>query len=114
MRDPNRIEPIIACLRGIWYQVPDWRFGQLMSNLMGQMYDEAKIDPFHIEDDKFLEMVNTICKKWGLEDVRATVYAEPWKERCHDCAYLVEDDNGEWVCEHYEMKCKHIKECWDV
>ena len=115
MRDPERIEPIIACLRGIWYQVPDWRFGQLLSNLLHAMYEEGNgLDPFFMEDERFMDLVNRICKRLGVEEVRATIYAEPWKERCHDCAYLYEGDNGEWRCDHYECKCKDVKECWDV
>lgn len=76
MRDPERIEPIIACLRGIWEQVPDWRFGQLLNNLLLAMYTENnEHDPFFMEDDRFLEIVNKICERFGVEEVRAT--AEP-------------------------------------
>lgn len=71
MRNSERIELIIACLRGIWEQVPDWRFGQLLSNLLGAMCEEAGgLDPFFIEDDRFMELVNRICKRWSLEEVR--------------------------------------------
>lgn len=71
MRNPERIEPIIACLRGIWKQVPDWRFGQLLDNLFRAMYEETGgLDPFFIEDDRFMELVNRICKRLGVEEVR--------------------------------------------
>lgn len=115
MRDPERIEPIIACLHSIWAQVPDWRFGQLLSNLLHAMYlENNEADPFFMEDDRFMELANQICKRLGIKEVRATVYAEPWEERCHDCAYLYQGDYGDWRCDHYGNKCKNIKECWNV
>lgn len=74
MRNPERIEPIIACLRGIWEQVPDWRFGQLLSNLLHAMYEEGNgLDPFFMEDDRFVDLVNRICKRLGVEEVREEV-----------------------------------------
>lgn len=111
MRNPERIESIIACLRGIWYQVPDWRFGQLLSNLLHAMYEEGNgLDPFFMEDDRFVDLVNRICKRLGVEKVRETV--ELWEERCRGCDYCFEDYDGEWHCAHqWEEACKNIKEC---
>ena len=115
MRDPERIEPIIACLRGIWYQVPDWRFGQLLSNLLHAMYEEGnELDPFFMEDDRFMDLVNRICKRLGVEEVSETTPDEPWKERCRNCDYCFEDYDGEWRCDlEWEEACKNIKECKD-
>lgn len=48
MRDPNRIPEFMDELERVWSQVPDWRFGQLVVNVLG-------IDPFYIEDDKALD-----------------------------------------------------------
>lgn len=48
MRDPKRIHEFLSELESVWSQVPDWRFGQLVVNVLG-------IDPFYIEDDKALE-----------------------------------------------------------
>lgn len=45
MRDPVRIDRIIAKLRAYWKLVPDCRLGQIVSNLAG-----AK-DPYYTEDD---------------------------------------------------------------
>lgn len=45
MRDPKRIKPFLEWLGEIWErECPDWRFGQLMSNVLG-------VDPFYIEDE---------------------------------------------------------------
>ena len=111
MRDPERIEPIIACLRGIWEQVPDWRFGQLLSNLLHAMYEEGNgLDPFFMEDDRFVDLVNHICKRLGVEEVRAT--AEPLEERCHDCPFMRKDHrhHDDW-CDYWGKTCENEKEC---
>jgi len=56
MRDPNRLDSFYFQLREIHKtQFPDWRFGQLMSNFLGWVYSEKKIDPFFPEEDKMLE-----------------------------------------------------------
>ncbi len=115
MRDPERIEPIIASLHSIWAQVPDWRFGQLLSNLLHAMYEEGNgLDPFFMEDDRFIDLTNRICKRLGVKEVQATVYAEPWKERCRDCAYLYEDYGGDWYCDAHDLYCKDVKECKEL
>ena len=48
MRDPNRIYEFCNQLAEVWSKVPDWRFGQLVVNVLGT-------DPFYIEDDKAME-----------------------------------------------------------
>lgn len=45
MRDPKRIDRICDLLEDFWKQVPDWRLGQLISNVIGRR------DPFFIEDE---------------------------------------------------------------
>lgn len=52
MRDPNRIRKYCTQLADLWEKVPDWRFGQLMSNLLGAYYSETKRDIFFPEDDE--------------------------------------------------------------
>lgn len=47
MRDPERIDEFCDKLKEYWHQVPDWRFGQLVVNVLGQ-------DPFYVEDDATL------------------------------------------------------------
>jgi len=56
MRDPNRIKPLLEEIEKAWDQVPDWRFGQLIVNVLG-------IDPFYIEDDKILERFKELNKE---------------------------------------------------
>lgn len=51
MRDPKRIDEFCKELAEIWKLVPDWRFGQLICNVMGT-FDR---DPFFIEEDEMLK-----------------------------------------------------------
>lgn len=52
MRKIERIEPFMKELTKIWKEkCPDWRFGQLMSNVLNSF----DIDPFFIEEDEMLE-----------------------------------------------------------
>ncbi len=48
MRDQNRIDAFCSELAAYWHKVPDWRFGQFVSNVL------TKCDLFYIEDDDFL------------------------------------------------------------
>lgn len=51
MRDPKRIRKFCNELADVWELVPDWRFGQLVCNVFG----ELGMDPFFPEDDKMME-----------------------------------------------------------
>jgi hypothetical protein len=56
MRDPNRLDNFYNTMKIIHKKTfPDWRFGQLMSNFLGWVFSEKKIDPFFPEEDKMLE-----------------------------------------------------------
>lgn len=50
MRDPKRIKTYCDQLAKLWSKVPDWRFGQLMSNVLGEYVAETKKDIFFPED----------------------------------------------------------------
>ena len=66
MRDPARIKRIISLTMKFWQQVPDWRFGQLLSNLMGFIYTDTHADPFYVEDDKIEELLEKYCKEYNI------------------------------------------------
>lgn len=55
MRDPNRIEQVLAKVQALWKLIPDWRLGQLLINLT-----ESGEDLFYLEDDKLEERI----EKW--------------------------------------------------
>jgi len=55
MRNPDRINKFCNELADIWKtNACDWRFGQLMSNVLSEMQYEG-IDPFFPEEDKMIE-----------------------------------------------------------
>ena len=54
MRDPNRIDKFCSELARCWHKVPDWRFGQLISNVLGEYVAQTKKDIFFPEDDELL------------------------------------------------------------
>ena len=59
MRDVNRIEPLMKRLTELWKtECPDWRFGQLISNLQSFLGD-----PFYIEDDEMAELIEKFFGK---------------------------------------------------
>ena len=61
MRDPKRIRKFCNRLAAAWEMVPDWRFGQLMVNALGEM--SAKRDPFFPEEDEMIEFIEKYAKK---------------------------------------------------
>lgn len=60
MRNPERIPKIIKELEEFWKQNPDWRLGQVISNLSYELI--ANNDPFYMEDSNLLELLKTYNK----------------------------------------------------
>ena len=56
MRDFNRIELFLETIGELWKKVPDWRFGQLVYNLLGSAL-------FYLEDDEALEQIKSFIAK---------------------------------------------------
>ena len=54
MRDPKRIPRIIKKLEKVWKNHPDWRLGQLVSNLLGAGIQ----DVFHPEDSVWEDLLD--------------------------------------------------------
>ena len=63
MRDPKRIDEFCAELAKLWHNVPDWRFGQLMSNVLGEYTYQTHRDIFFPEDDEMLEFFKKYFEK---------------------------------------------------
>lgn len=59
MRDINRIDPFLSELGKEWKKVPDWRFGQLLSNVLST----ANRDIFFMEENEFLELFKNYFKE---------------------------------------------------
>lgn len=60
MRNPDRIPEVIKELEEFWKHNPDWRLGQVISNLSYEL--TANNDPFFIEDNQLLELLKTYNK----------------------------------------------------
>ena len=60
MRDTKRIKPFLEEIEKLWEKVPDWRFGQLVMNVLGT----CKKDPFFYEDDEMLELWKEFFKEY--------------------------------------------------
>ena len=56
MRDEKRIYNFCNRLAVAWSRVPDWRFGQLMMNCLGEMVDAGR-DPFFPEEDEMIRFI---------------------------------------------------------
>ena len=56
MRNPDRIYPFCNRLAAAWMELPDWRFGQLMCNLLGDMAGNGR-DPFFPEEDEMIDYI---------------------------------------------------------
>lgn len=57
MRNPKRLDGFYEEMKRIHKKCfPDWRFGQLMSNFLGWIYQEKKRDPFFPEEDEMLRL----------------------------------------------------------
>ena len=55
MRDPKRIREFCNRLAACWECVPDWRFGQLISNVLGKYVSKTGRDIFFPEDKEIIE-----------------------------------------------------------
>ena len=60
MRDINRIKPFLEEIEKLWEKVPDWRFGQLIINVLGT----CKKDPFFYEEEEMLELWKEFFKEY--------------------------------------------------
>ena len=56
MRDPDRIQRFCNELAVLWSNVPDWRFGQLLSNVLGDWQGKNHRDIFFPEDDEMIQI----------------------------------------------------------
>lgn len=61
MRNPDRIPEILKELEEFWKQVPDWRLGQVVSNLNYEI--TGNNDAFYLEDKDLLELLQQKNRK---------------------------------------------------
>ena len=64
MRDPERIERICGLVQKAWERVPAQRFGQFLSNMLGDIVNKNKVyDIWFPEDDKWEEWLEEYTNK---------------------------------------------------
>ena len=68
MRDPKRIPGFCNRLARVWEQVPDWRFGQLMSNVLSEFQAQKHRDIFFPEDEEMISFFEEYMKLGGDQD----------------------------------------------
>lgn len=71
MRDPNRIQKFCDELAALWRIVPDWRFGQLLSNVLGDWQGKTHQDIFFPEDDEMIQVFRDYFAQEGVS---------PWQQ----------------------------------
>lgn len=63
-RDAGRIQPFCGRLAKAWKKLPDWRFGQLMVNLMRDYEAEHGHDIFYLEEDEMIQIIEDYCERF--------------------------------------------------
>jgi hypothetical protein len=69
MRDPARIDQILAALREAWLKTPDERLGQFLDNCAGDEELPCELGCYYrgflrnIEDDKWLNVIKSRFSK---------------------------------------------------
>lgn len=64
MRNPDRLDNFYDKLKEIHKEnVPDWRFGQLISNFLTWVYNTKNTDIFFPEEDKMIQLLEEYFKK---------------------------------------------------
>jgi len=66
MRDPNRIDSVLAAIREVWVQHPDMRLGQLIVNAVQPA--SPNVETFHTEDFPLVTKLENLQKR--LADTR--------------------------------------------
>ena len=67
MRNPDRLDKFYDKLKEMHKEnVPDWRFGQLMSNFLTWVYNTKNTDIFFPEEDKMIQLLEEYFKRVNL------------------------------------------------
>ena len=74
MRDPARIDQILAEIRRIWVQYPDYRLAQLLVNLIHPIEPCPQV--FYFEDSELLKRLQTYLAAAPTAVVQATTDAD--------------------------------------
>ena len=56
MRDPKRIDKVLAVIKKVWEKKPDLRLMQLLGNCFD-------FDPYYIQDENLMDYLNEVYKE---------------------------------------------------
>jgi len=114
MRDPKRIDRFCDELKALWHHVPDWRFGQLISNVLGEYQKQTRRDIFFPEDDELLEFFKkyfalpekcNVIKVYGASDDLVEVEGDKnWEDEygCYDKDVIIYFNDCTVLRMHYD------------
>ena len=79
MRNPERIDYFCRMLAYYWHRVPDWRFGQLISNVLGAYVGKTGRDIFFLEDKELFDFFDQYFSEEGASPYydKAEINAPP-------------------------------------
>jgi hypothetical protein len=66
MRDPERIDGVLAVVREVWQRYPDMRLGQLLVNAVQP--SEPCSELYSIEDSRLVRKLESVAQRWGIID----------------------------------------------
>ncbi len=122
MRDQHRIDKFCETLASYWHKVPDWRFGQLISNVLGAYTDKTKKDIFFTEDDEMFaffgeyftptEKCGTISVYGASDDLVEIEGSGSWDDEynCYDQDVIIYFDEGTVLRMTYDGAWKAVVE----
>jgi hypothetical protein len=66
MRDPARIDQVLAVVREVWQRYPDLRLGQLIVNAVQP--EEPCSQVYSVEDTTLVRKLESLAERWGRID----------------------------------------------
>jgi hypothetical protein len=66
MRDPERIDGVLAVIREVWKRYPDLRLGQLLVNAVQP--SEPCSELYSVEDAPLVRKLESLVERWGSID----------------------------------------------
>ena len=114
MRDIKRIDEFCHALANYWHMVPDWRFGQLVYNVLSEYEADTGYDMFYPEDDELLEYLKkyfappekcaTISVYGASDDLVEVEGAGKWADEydCYDQDVIIYFNDCTVLRMHYD------------
>ena len=117
MRDKNRLDGFYKRVCNIHKRYfPDWRFGQLVSNLTRWIWNETEVDIFNLEDDAIVLYFKDFAVKNGnnndgmtLKEAARLINPNTCTEALEEYKRLGEECDVKAMREACELACKALK-----